>query len=204
MVRLTLTDVILFESLICLYWVRGRRHAILNPEGVGFIVLEAALSPGTVVYVPCHQPLASATAPIPFAQLPGEPQPLDKKTLNLQLLLSLSPPQAVHCRIRTYRCSFCFNQSNPLQHPRLLRLKLDLLEVKAEMFPIWCFPSDLRVFWSTQIYMEISVRRCCGNWNTLMHYWPGYSFHTYKVVVHQSGFFGTYSDSKFEMALRSS
>lgn len=71
--RLTLTDVILLENLICLCWAK-RMSAILNPEGVFFFFFflycsEAALSLGQLCM--CY---ATSPSPCLLLHVPGVPQ----------------------------------------------------------------------------------------------------------------------------------
>lgn len=71
--RLTLTDVILLENLICLCWAK-RMSAVLNPEGVVFFSFfsycsEAALSLGQLCV--CYATSPSACL---LLRVPGVPQ----------------------------------------------------------------------------------------------------------------------------------
>lgn len=77
-----------------------------------FLLFWAALSPGTVVYVPCHQPSvsASASAPVPFPSslesLSPARSPASRQNLKPPAaLFYIAASGTVHYRIRVSRCS---------------------------------------------------------------------------------------------------
>lgn len=148
------------------YWksnllIWGQKKAChIKAIGCGFLLFWAALSPGTVVYVPCHQPSvsasASASAPVPFPSslesLSPARSPASRQNLKPPAaLFYIAASGSVHYRIRVSRCSLCGIMVIHCNTERLVEYNLDLVNVIINYVLLYYFFLWLTSFSSTQI-----------------------------------------------------